>query len=478
VSCGARTFLSPVRLPVRQSGSRDSPGSDRPAGLRIIIYYTLAASYNSPEVRNVASSPFGPFGPFKGRKGPNGPKSVYRERTRMATMMFNWKEMPPAECRGAAVTIGNFDGVHRGHGALLSELIRRARALNVPAVAMTFDPHPLQLLRPEQFQPVLTTVADRANLIQSLGIDHVLILQTNPELLQLSAEEFFEQVVRSRLAARVLVEGVNFGFGRQRQGNIGTLRLLCERSGLEIAVVPPFMTAEGIVVSSSRVRAALVQKDARKAADLLGRPYRLRGTVGHGQGRGRTIGFPTANLEGVETLVPGDGVYAVRAWHQGMVWPGAANIGPNPTFGESARKIEVHLIGFQGDLTGQSLAVDFIERLRETRPFANAAALVEQLKKDVETARQLISSSSDGGSGESRADLKSRLAQMLAEEVAPVLQMDGDNIELLDVMNSVARIRIHGGCGGCPSTIMAVIMGLERELRRRIPEIEHVEIVP
>src|SRR5438477_9162171 len=175
----------------------------------------------------------------------------------MATIRFNWKEMPPPECRGAAVSIGNFDGVHRGHAALLSELIHRARAINVPAVAMTFDPHPLQLLRPEQFQPVLTTVADRADLIHSLGVDHVLILQTNPELLQLSAEEFFEQVVRSRLAARVLVEGVNFGFGRQRQGTIDTLRNLCLQHGVALTVVPPFMTEEGIVVSSSRVRAAL-----------------------------------------------------------------------------------------------------------------------------------------------------------------------------------------------------------------------------
>src|SRR5216683_2942559 len=267
----------------------------------------------------------------------------------MATVRVDWKEMPPADCRGGAIAIGNFDGVHKGHGALFAELIQRARALNVPSVAITFDPHPLQLLRPEQFQPVLTTVADRADLMQSQGVDHVLILQTTPELLQLSAEEFFEQIIRSRLAARAMVEGVNFGFGRQRQGNIDTLRLLCNRSGLELVVVPPFMTVEGTMVSSSRVRAALVGGDVTAAAELLGRPFRLRGIVGHGQKRGRTIGFPTANLEHIETLIPRDGVYAVRACHRDTCWAGAANIGPNPTFAETAHKIEVHLIGFQGD---------------------------------------------------------------------------------------------------------------------------------
>ncbi len=253
------------------------------------------------------------------------------------------------------MTFGNFDGVHRGHAALLGELEGRAAALRIPSVAVTVDPHPLQFLRPEQFQPVLTTVTDRADLIQCKGVDHVLILQTTPELLQLSAEEFFDEVVRSRLQTRVLVEGVNFGFGRQRQGNIETLRHLCNRSGLELMAVPPFTTTEGTVVSSSRVRTALAQGDVRKAADFLGRPYRLRGKVGQGEKRGRTIGFPTANLEKIETLIPGDGVYAVRAWHRDTCWPGAANIGPNPTFGETARKIEIHLIGFQGDLAGQSL---------------------------------------------------------------------------------------------------------------------------
>ena len=195
-------------------------------------------------------------------------------------------------------------------------------------------------------------------------------------------------MVQERLAARALVEGEDFGFGRNRSGNVATLRELCTASGIELSVVPPLRLG-GVVVSSSRVRAALDSGAVGEAARLLNRPYRLQGNVATGQRRGRTLGFPTANLDPLGTLAPANGVYAVRVPHGGTVWPGAANIGPNPTFGESARKVEVHLIGFDGDLYGQELAVDFLERLRDTRPFAGAADLREQLRRDVERARHL-----------------------------------------------------------------------------------------
>jgi riboflavin kinase/FMN adenylyltransferase len=306
----------------------------------------------------------------------------------MAIHPLSWHEMPAAACRGGAVSIGNFDGVHRGHGALLATLRTTARAVDGPAVAVTFDPHPLQLLRPEQFQPLLTTTGDRAALLEAGGADHVVILRTTPQLLHLSAREFFEQVVRTRLGARGMVEGVNFGFGHNREGNIDTLASLCQDAGLRLIVVPPFEW-HGAIVASSRVRSALVGGAVREAAGLLGRPYRLRGTVATGRRRGQTLGFPTANLEQVITIIPGDGVYAVRVDYGGNLWPAAANVGPNPTFGEQARKIEVHLIGFQGDLLGKELAVDFIERLRDVRSFAGPEQLVEQLRRDIEGARRL-----------------------------------------------------------------------------------------
>jgi riboflavin kinase/FMN adenylyltransferase len=306
----------------------------------------------------------------------------------MAIQKVRWDETLPAFCRHAAVSIGNFDGVHRGHVALLSELRSQAAALGTRAVALTFDPHPLKLLRPEQFQPLLTTVFDRAELLQSEGADHVVILRTTPELLQLAAEEFFARIIRDGLQARALVEGINFGFGRNREGNVQTLTRLCGEAGVALTVVPPREDG-GAPVSSSRVREVLIRGDVRQAVALLGRPYHLRGTVVRGQQRGRTLGFPTANLDQIETLVPANGVYAVRVVQAGRSWPGAANIGPNPTFGEQARKVEVHLIGFEGDLLGEDLAVEFLERLRDTRPFPGPIELAEQLRADVEHARRI-----------------------------------------------------------------------------------------
>jgi riboflavin kinase/FMN adenylyltransferase len=309
----------------------------------------------------------------------------------MATVWMNWDEPAPETCRRGVVTIGNFDGVHRGHQALLAELVGQARTLGGPAVVLTFDPHPLQLLRPAQFQPLLTTVADRAELLQAHGADHVVVLRTSPALLRLSAEEFFDQVVRHHLEARALVEGENFRFGRERQGSVATLSRLCGAAGLGFRVASP-VQRHGVLVSSSRVRAALLAGDVAEAAELLGRPFRIRGRVVSGQRRGQTLGFPTANLEQVPTLVPGDGVYAVRVRQADALWPGAANVGPNPTFGEHARKVEVHLIGFAGDLLGQELAVEFIARLRDTRAFAGPAQLAEQLKLDIDQARRLLTS--------------------------------------------------------------------------------------
>jgi riboflavin kinase/FMN adenylyltransferase len=307
----------------------------------------------------------------------------------MATLTLSLDAHPPQSCLQGALSIGNFDGVHRGHQALLARTRQQAKEAGGPAVSLTFDPHPLQLLRPAQFQPVLTTMADRTRLLQE-HVDQVIVLQTTPELLQLTATEFFDRVVRTSLQPRALVEGYNFGFGRGRQGTVETLAELCRTAGIAFEVVGQ-QQVEGQPVSSSRVRAALLQGDVKHAALLLGRCHSLRGTVGTGQRRGQALGFPTANLERIESLIPGDGVYAVRVQWGKDSWPGAANVGPNPTFAEQARKVEVHLIGFRGDLYGQELAVAFVERIRDTRKFAGPDELAAQLRSDVERARQLAS---------------------------------------------------------------------------------------
>ena len=297
---------------------------------------------------------------------------------------LRWSEYPPEGFRGGAVTVGNFDGVHRGHAALVA----MARSLGRPCVAVTFDPPPLHVLVPAAAKVPLTRLQDRIALLHAVGADGVLTLKADAALLALSPEAFFEDVMLDMLRAKAVVEGSDFRFGRGRAGDVNTLRALCGRHGLAFAAVPPVQVGEA--VSSSRVRAALLAGDVVHAADLLGRPYSLGGIVVEGAKRGRTLGFPTANLGDVETLVPAVGVYAARATVGRECYAAAANVGPNPTFGEEARKIEIHLLDFAGDLYGERLTVAFVKRLRDTRPFPGVAELVAQLHADVAAVRNIL----------------------------------------------------------------------------------------
>ncbi|MBX9625328.1 MAG: bifunctional riboflavin kinase/FAD synthetase [Gemmataceae bacterium] len=311
----------------------------------------------------------------------------------MPTAVLDWTGGPPPGFARGAVTVGNFDGVHRGHRELVAVAARWAKRVGGPAVAVTFDPPPYQVLVPDAPpRPPLTTLADRAELLHAAGADRVVVLRTTAELLGLPPEEFVSRVLVRLLGARAVVEGYDFRFGRGRAGDTAALRRLCAAAGIGFEEVPPLADG-GEPVSSSRVRAAIVAGDVAKAAGLLGRPYRIAGTVVGGAKRGRTIGFPTANLGDVPTVVPGTGVYAVRATADGATWPAAANVGPNPTFGEDTRKIEAHLIDFAGDLYGQGMTVEFVQKLRDTRPFAGPAELVEQLRRDVAAAKVTLGAS-------------------------------------------------------------------------------------
>jgi riboflavin kinase/FMN adenylyltransferase len=307
----------------------------------------------------------------------------------MPTIVLSPAERPPNECRGGAVTVGNFDGVHSGHVSLVAALKDAGRRVGGPAVAVTFDPHPMTLLAPGRISAPLTTLADRSELLHAAGADAVVVLRTTPELLAVQAHDFLAEILGDRFGVKAVVEGYNFRFGRKRAGDVELLAAWCREQRVDLTIVPPLLQ-DGEPISSGRVRAALTGGHAAAAAELLGRPYRLRGTVGTGAKRGRSIGFPTANLDRAETLVPGDGVYAARAvLDGGAVWPAAVNIGPNPTFGENARKIEAHLIGFEGDLYGRPVALDFIARLRDLQKFAGPEALVNQLRQDVAEAKRL-----------------------------------------------------------------------------------------
>ncbi len=304
----------------------------------------------------------------------------------MPTLAIDWMTHPPADFTAGAITVGNFDGVHRGHRELIAGCIAEAGQVGGPAVVVTFDPPPLAVLVPSAMKPPLSTTAERNELLLAAGVTKVVSLKTNAGLLALDPEAFFEDVVLGLFRAKAIVEGFNFRFGRARSGDTGELRRLCDKHRVLFREMRPLLD-DGEPVSSSRIRSALQAGDVTTAVRLLGREYGICGIVESGAKRGRTIGFPTANLGGVRTLVPGTGVYAVRATVDGVTHPAAANVGPNPTFGDDARKIEVHLLDFTGDLYGQELRVTFVKRLRDTRPFGGVAELVEQLKRDVAEAR-------------------------------------------------------------------------------------------
>lgn len=292
------------------------------------------------------------------------------------------------DMRSGAVAIGNFDGVHHGHARIVARLIAKARQVGGPAVVFTFDPHPVRLLRPAEAPPPLTWTDRKAELLAELGVDSIIAYRTDEALLRLTDRQFFDEIVRGRIAARAMVEGPNFFFGRDRMGTIDVLRKLTAEAGMSLEVVEP-VVIDGEIVSSSRVRRLLAAGRVDEARRMLTRPYRIRGMVTHGVGRGARIGFPTANLDAIDTLLPGVGVYAGQAVAHAGRWPAAIHVGPNPTFAEHALKVEVHLIGFDGQLYGEPLEADFVARLRDIRPFAGAEELREQLACDVLAARRV-----------------------------------------------------------------------------------------
>jgi len=314
----------------------------------------------------------------------------------------------PAGCRPfttspCVATVGNFDGVHLGHAAIVRRLVEMARRLGLPAVVLTFDPHPAVILRPAAAPQPLTTTARRAELLLGLGVDAVLVQPVDERFVAIGAEAFYTQLLRERLAVRGIVEGIDFRFGAGRRGTIDMLTDLCRADGIELAVVGP-VEHEGQPVSSSRLRRLIAAGAVAEARALLTAPYRCTGSVIEGAKRGRTLGFPTANLAGLATLAPGQGVYAgqVTIAPGAETWPAAVHIGPNVSFGETAVSIEAHLIGFEGDLYGRTLHVDFLERLRETRRFASVAELVEQLAHDVRRARDVAGQPADSSTPRSR----------------------------------------------------------------------------
>ena len=293
----------------------------------------------------------------------------------------------PAVCLGGALTIGNFDGVHRGHQHIVSRLVEWARRVEGPATIFTFDPHPISILRPELAPTPLSWAEHKAAMLAKLHVDTVIAYPTDKELLSLTASEFFDQIVVQKLQTKAMVEGPNFFFGRDRGGNVDVLNELCAAADVQFEVVQP-VCSDDELISSSRVRGLISAGEVQAAKEMLTHPYRIRGRVSHGAGRGSKIGIPTANLDEIETLLPADGVYAGRAFveNQQQPWPAAINIGPNPTFADGQRKVEAHLIGFDQSIYDSLIEIEFFRRIRDVRTFASVEELKAQLTHDINEA--------------------------------------------------------------------------------------------
>ena len=290
-----------------------------------------------------------------------------------------------------ALTIGVFDGVHLGHQFLIGKLKEKAAENGLLSSVVTFHRHPRLVLSPQSKITYLTSLKERIRLLQGLGVEHVVTLSFTPELSQLSAREF-AALLKRYLRMRRLVIGPDFALGRGREGCAPTLKALGEELGFQVEVVPPMML-HGEVVSSTAIRHALSRGDMMAVSRLLGRRFTLAGEVSRGDERGKTLGFPTANLiPEPEQALPADGVYATRAFLNETAYQSVTNIGIRPTFGGGRRLVEVHLLDFEGELYGQKLQIELVERLRGEARFSSAEELKAQIRRDVEQARALLAS--------------------------------------------------------------------------------------
>lgn len=301
--------------------------------------------------------------------------------------------LPP----GLAVSVGNFDGLHRGH-AHIFDLARSLKSHGAEGTAVvTFEPHPLTVLRPELTPPRLTPIDMKHELLAQAGVDYLVELPPTHDVLDLSAEQFWE-ILRDQTRPSHLIEGETFNFGKNRAGTIGRLRDWCESSSVTLHVIEPvtvpLLDLTVVPVSSSLIRWLIAAGRVRDAGICLGRPYVLRGPVVKGFQRGRTIGVPTANLRVTTQLIPAEGVYAGRCTIAGRTYAAAVSIGTMPTFGDNPPQIEAHLVGYNGDLYDQTVDLELLDWVRDQQKFTNLDVLKQQLSKDIALSSKLSTSRS------------------------------------------------------------------------------------
>ncbi|KFZ36593.1 FMN adenylyltransferase [Shewanella mangrovi] len=292
---------------------------------------------------------------------------------------------------GCVLTIGNFDGVHRGHAEVIGNLVKRAKHLGLPAVAMTFEPQPQELFCGDNAPARLSLLSDKIHLLEELGIERLLCVNFNRRFASMEPEAFIEELLVNKLGVKYLVVGDDFCFGQKRRGNFEMLCAAGEKYGFAVVSTQSFLVGDQRV-SSTMIRQALVTGNLEQARRLLGHPYVMSGRVAHGQKIGRTIGFPTANIALKRKVVPIKGVFAVRLWWDDSdTYEGVANIGYRPTVQGQTCQLEVNLFDFQGNLYGKKVAVELVAKIRDEKPFQSLEALKQQINKDVDRAKALLS---------------------------------------------------------------------------------------
>lgn len=287
------------------------------------------------------------------------------------------------------LALGNFDGVHLGHQAILNKAIERAKVIGGLSVAFTFDPHPVKVLAPEKYLPLITPTEKKIKLIEEMGISAVICAEFNLEFSNLHPRSFARDILAGRIGAKEVVVGFNYSFGKGRGGGIDFLKEMGEEYGFKLHVVEPVRIG-GAVVSSSKVREAIWAGDARLASMLLGRPYDMEGRVVSGMKRGKRLGFPTANIETKGELFPKSGVYAAVVLMKGRKYKAVANVGKHPTFPEDPFSVEAHIFDFDSDIYGEEVGLLFIERIRDDMAFQTQEALSEQIRHDAIKAKEIL----------------------------------------------------------------------------------------
>jgi len=292
--------------------------------------------------------------------------------------------------KNTALTIGNFDGVHRGHIALFDRVKKLAGDIKGQSVVMTFEPHPIKVVKPGNGPPLITPVEQKLKLIADAGIDVILCLPFNKDFASISAKDFVVELLVKKIGVKEIVVGYDYSFGAGREGNIDLLKNLGDDHGFRVHVVEPIHLNDTLV-SSTSIRNLVKEGNLSEAKRLLGRDYQITGIVKTGMGRGsKILGFPTANLIPVDELIPKKGVYAVKAYIHDKKYNGVCNIGINPTFGGTALSIETHVLDFSGDIVGEKFTIKFISRLRDERTYKNKDELAHQIEKDVIRARKIL----------------------------------------------------------------------------------------